>query len=69
MSEKEYAVLPPDRNVVTGMEKTTLADATAFYNNTELTGWRLVRASNYPCGTDEYGTTIFPVISILKVKQ
>lgn len=69
MSEKEYAVLPPDRNVVTGMEKTTLQDAKDFFSSTELTGWRLVRASNYSCGTDEYGTTIFPLISILKVKQ
>lgn len=69
MTEKEYVVLPPDRHLATGMEKTTLQDATSFFSNTDLKGWRLVRVSNYPCGTDDYGTTLYPIVSILKVKQ
>lgn len=68
MNQKEYAVLPPDSRVVTEFEKLDLKEAQTTFANVAATGWKLVKASNYPCGQDDMGTTLFPIFSILKVK-
>lgn len=66
--QQEYALIPPDRRVVTEYERVSYLEAKEAFA-TAQEGWKLVRSSNYPFDKDAHGVTLYPIVAILKVKR